>query len=50
MKIVTKQIEIPITKLLNNDYIESHLGKNVLRWAITKIDKGFYILDYAVIE
>ena len=51
--ITTKEVKIKQADDFNSEYIETELknmGFDVLRWAVTKIENGYYALNIAVVQ
>ncbi len=51
--ITTKEVKIKIDGKLSSDYIDNKLqnmGFDVLHWAITNSDGGYYTLNIAIVE
>ena len=50
--ITSKEVIIPVIDNLTSEYIESeleNLGFDVLRWSITRVDCGSYIINVSYI-
>lgn len=51
--ITTKEVKIKIAEDFTSEYIEKSLkimGYDVLRWAITGLDEGYFILNISFVE
>lgn len=51
--ITSKEVKIKIVKDVTSEYIENELAKlgiDILHWAITDVDKEYFILNISIVE